>query len=92
LSLPQVGSTIFSGSVQAHSPGQSYEKKSRQMMLQRVFKEDPLYDTLSYRKWLHSVKDYIQWHCTDFMDDNDGIIWVGGVMDTQAEAWYDSRV
>jgi len=61
------------------------------MKLPNVFKEDPSDDTLPYRKWFHSVESYIQWHCTDFEDDTDKIIEIGGVMDGKAGTWYNAR-
>jgi len=33
----------------------------------------------------------MKWHCTDFKDDIDKILWIGGVMDGKAVTWYDAR-
>jgi len=78
--LPPGGSTIYSGSIRGRSPGRNYEKKKSHMKLPKVFKGDPSDDTLPYRKWFHSVENYMKWHRTDFEDDIDKIIWIGGVM------------
>jgi len=60
------------------------------MKLLKVFKEDPSDDTLPYRKWFHSVQNYQMLHRTDFKDDVDKIIGIGGVMDGKAGTWYDA--
>jgi len=62
-----------------------------QMKPSKVFRGDPSDDTLPYQKWFHSVKNYMKWHFTDFKDDIDKIIWIGGVMDENTGTWYDAR-
>jgi hypothetical protein len=61
------------------------------MKLPTVFKGDLSDDTLPYRKWFHSVENYMKWHCTDFEDDIDKINWIEGVMDGKTGTWYDAR-
>ena len=61
------------------------------MKLPKVFKEDPSDDTLPYRQWFHAVENCMKWHRTDFEDDIDKIIMIGGVMDGKAGTWYDAR-
>jgi len=62
-----------------------------QMNIPKVFKGDPSDDTLPYRKWFHSVENYMKWHRTDSKDDMDKIIWIGGVMDGNAGTLPDAR-
>jgi len=54
------------------------------MILPKEFKGDLSDDTLQYQKWFHSVENYTKWYRTDFEDDINKIILIGGVMDGKA--------
>jgi len=58
--LPPGGFTIYSASVRGRSPGRKYEMKMSQIKLPQVFKGDPSDNTLPYRKWFHSVGNYMK--------------------------------
>ena len=60
-------------------------------MLWKVFKGDPLDNTIPYRKWFRWIESNMNWHHTDFEDNINKNIWIVGLMDGKAGTWYNPR-
>jgi hypothetical protein len=61
------------------------------MKMPPVFKGDKKDPKEIYRRWIRSVERYLQYFREEFHDDIDKIIWVGGLLEDKALAWYDNR-